>query len=815
MEEFMDVSRIEMRQEQLKKRVLRILVPILCVVVLMASIWGIALFNYTSNRRDALALSENLLQSLDRRIATEVRTFLEPASDMVKILDSTLKDPSYWEKRRVLAETLAIQMLKNIPQFSIFSFADTKGNYMMLKKMPDLSIHTKLIERDTSGVKVTWIRRSADGQEFKRVTTEGDEFDPRTRPWFIGALETSEVYWTDVYVFFTDKKPGINASKAFRDNGGRLIGVVGVDIELESLSQFLGSLQIGSSGKAMIIDESGGLVAFPEVRRMMKQKNGTLVPVKLNELDDPVLDRAFDRFRIEKVGYRELLVEEKKYINTVTSLQSTVGKNWSILLVVPADDFVGFVSHNYRRALFLSIGVLALASILAGLLIWQGLRADRNASLLLSRRREMEIQSQAFSDLSRNPAIFDPADTQALKDVTRIAAEAVGVRRVSVWQWQFGGRQLVCKDCYDRESGGHTSGAVLLQEDLPQLFEALFGEDSFSVTNTAHQPHTAELHRVYLNPLGCDGLLTVPISDEEKSRGTLWFEQEGSSHQWQPEEHSFAKAVAGLLALRLSGAQSQAPCAPSMDARVPVQSMRPKDANFEVGMFKEEITKKANTPLAHADPGMRLTTIMDLRRQAFRRAMEQHTSSPETIKADVFEDVSVLVIQFTDPLALAERIEGEMTTTAADYLINSLEEIASNCGIEYMKFMSDKLVCAAGFQHADNIEHPHAVTDLALKIQDKCIRLFENSSTILDFRIGIDTGTVIGSTVGREHQTYNFWGEAVQTAEMMAETGFKNEIQVSESTYRRLPPDYLFKMRGQYYLPDIGELYTYILTGRL
>ena len=811
----MDISRIDKRQAQLKRRVLRILVPIFCVMVLMAAIWGIALFNYTNNRRDALALSENLLQSLDRRIATEVRTFLEPASDMVKILESTLKDPSYWEKRRVLAGPLAIQMLKNIPQLSIFSFADTKGNYMMLKKMPDRSIHTKLIERDTSGVKVTWIRRSVEGQELKRETTEGDEFDPRTRPWFIGALETSEVYWTGVYVFFTDKIPGITASKAFRDNGGRLIGVVGVDMELESLSQFLGSLQIGKSGKAMIIDELGGLVAFPEVRRMMKQKNGALVPVKLNELDDPVLDRAFDRFRIEKVGYRELLVEEKKYINTVSSLQSTVGKNWSILLVVPADDFVGFVSHNYRRALFMSIGVLALASILAGLLIWQGLRADRNASLLLSRRKEMEIQSQAFSELSRNPAIFDPADIEALKDVTRIAAETVGVRRVSVWQWQFGGRQLVCEDCYDRESGGHTSGAVLVQEDLPQLFKALLGEDSFSVTNAAHQPYTAELHRVYLNPLGCDGLLTVPISDEEKSRGTLWFEQEGSSYQWQPEEHSFAKAVAGMLALRLSGAQSQAPCAPSMDARVPVQSMRPKDANYEGGMFKEKITKKANTPLAQADPGMRLTTIIDMRRQAFRRAMEQHTSSPEAIKADVFEDVSVLVIQFTDPLSLAERIEGEMTTNVADHLINSIEEIASNCGIEYMKFMSDQLVCAAGFQPADTIEHPHAVTELALKIQDKCIRLFENTSTILDFRIGIDTGTVIGSTVGREHQTYNLWGEAVQTAEMMAETGFKNEIHVSESTYRRLPPDYLFKMRGQFYLPDIGELYTYILTGRL
>lgn len=98
----------------------------------MATILGIAWFNYTHNRNDALALSEDLLRSLDRRIATEVDAFLSPASEIVRILHNTLKHPSYWDNRRVLGEPLAMQMLNTIPQLAIFSFADTKGNYMML-----------------------------------------------------------------------------------------------------------------------------------------------------------------------------------------------------------------------------------------------------------------------------------------------------------------------------------------------------------------------------------------------------------------------------------------------------------------------------------------------------------------------------------------------------------------------------------------------------------------------------------------------------------------------------------------------------------
>ena len=55
-------------------------------------------------------------------------------------------------------------MLKNIPQLAIFSLADIEGNYMMLKKMPDRSINTKIIERGKNGIKVTrsWIAYSID-----------------------------------------------------------------------------------------------------------------------------------------------------------------------------------------------------------------------------------------------------------------------------------------------------------------------------------------------------------------------------------------------------------------------------------------------------------------------------------------------------------------------------------------------------------------------------------------------------------------------------------------------------------------------------
>jgi adenylate cyclase len=88
-------------------------------------------------------------------------------------------------------------------------------------------------------------------------------------------------------------------------------------------------------------------------------------------------------------------------------------------------------------------------------------------------------------------------------------------------------------------------------------------------------------------------------------------------------------------------------------------------------------------------------------------------------------------------------------------------------------------------------------------------------NTPMEFRIGIDTGAVLGSPVGKEQKSFNIWGEAVRFASMMAKTGIPGAIQVSETTYRRLRSGYLFQARGRFYLPNIGETSTYILTGRI
>jgi adenylate cyclase len=802
------------RRRRLKRRLLRVVIPVGCVLFMIVTILSISAYGYYVNRRDVLVLSDDLLEALDRRIATQVHDYLVPASEMVKLAAGIVQDPSFGIDKDSEIEALAIQILRTYPQLTAFSIAGTRGDFLMPKKMPDGAIHTKNIEHSEAGRRVSWTRRDQQGKIVKVEESLDDSYDPRVRPWYIGAVKNKGLYWTDVYIFFSDQSPGVTASMPVYDQDEKLLGVLGVDIKLAEVSAFLAGLTIGRHGQALIIDKQGHLVAYPEIDRMLKEVAGKLQPVMLNELGDPVLDRAFSRFQIEGPGNRDLMVDNRRYLNTVSSLKSTVGRDWSVMIIVPEDDFVGFVGKNFRTILMMTSVIVILASLLAGLLVFQGLRADRNAKLVLDRKQELEAQSRAFSELASKAAMFDPADTESLGELTKIVSTAVTVRRTSAWHFVDDGKQLLCDDCYDRESSGHTQGTLLERDDYLQLFDALQQGEEIVISDAADDPMLSELYRVYLHPLGCRSLLAVPVTLDGQTAGTIWFEHEGKARVWGSEDISFARAIAGMLALRLAAEQKPETSLPVQEAGsdTTIDSVSVKKASAKSAPAGRS-ESSANLKPATSQPTGKASSTM-IRSDFLADIMVDRGYDRHKLRTDVFTDTTVFVLRFTDPLSLARDLGEGQTTTVVDQLICHLEDMVISNGIDYWKIMSDQIVCATGLGDDSNA-HTHTIADFALGIQHQCIGLFADLDERMEFRIGIDRGAVVGSTLGRHHKSYNIWGDAVTVALTMADTALAGSIHVSEAAYLRLRTSYLLRVRGSYYLKDVGEISTYLLTGKI
>ncbi|MFZ9932725.1 MAG: adenylate/guanylate cyclase domain-containing protein [Chthoniobacterales bacterium] len=90
-------------------------------------------------------------------------------------------------------------------------------------------------------------------------------FDARLRPWFQKAVASDGLVWLDPYDFVGGGR-GIGVSLAVRSPDGALIGVLGLDFELDDIAARLRKLADQTGGETMVFFPDGTLVASSEGR---------------------------------------------------------------------------------------------------------------------------------------------------------------------------------------------------------------------------------------------------------------------------------------------------------------------------------------------------------------------------------------------------------------------------------------------------------------------------------------------------------------------------------------------------------------------
>lgn len=757
---------------ELRRFWVRLGVPVGGVLLVIAAILAIVLYSHRVNRAGVLALSDDLLAGLQARIAQQVTNYLEPATRAARLARRMLAQKAVLDRNAAL-QAYAASALREIPQIDSFYIANDAGDFMLVRRGTGGGTDTKLIQ-NAPARHVEWIHRDASGTVTGTEQTPQDDFDPRTRTWYQGALKSSDVFWTGVYVFFTARVPGVTAAIRYHDPNGTDT-VFGVDITLDKLSRFLAGLHIGRTGRAVIFDDAGHLIAVPDTNpeHILRGQGDQLTTARLDQLGDPALTGAYDRFRVEGYGRRLIRVDGQP-IDSIAAPLPGAASHWSLLIVVPERDFTGFVATNSQRALALSLPVVLLTALLAALLVRQGLRADRTARLLLDRGKAVEQQSSAFAALARQPALFDPMNEAGPRQLTETLAELTAARRVSVWRMMDAGRKLRAEDAYERESAGHVSGLEFSRTELPQFFAALAAGELITSSDAANDPRTAELHRVLMQAFDSRAVTVMPVFSSETLVGAIML----VDAEHLDAARDFLLAAANMLAIRLSSGKHE----------------------------------ETSAPVPAAETSASPTILAGERNFTAELALRGLTT--DVIGADVLPSVAVMVIKFDDPAAIASHATND-SSVLADRIAEALQEIADAHALPYMKLVSQDVVAAAGLTPADSTAIVR-IADAALTARERCLELFEECGRPPAFHIGIDYGIAIGSHVGRNPRLFNLWGEAVRTAETMANSGpGAGTIQASEAAYRRLRQQFLFRPRGSFYIPRVGPALTFVLATRL
>ncbi|MBP9003361.1 MAG: PAS domain S-box protein [Candidatus Hydrogenedentes bacterium] len=205
-----------------------------------------------------------------------------------------------------------------------------------------------------------------------------------------------------------------------------------------------------------------------------------------------------------------------------------------------------------RRALAPLAFTILITLLVVVLLIEVELRRQRNlraAEAEAVRIRLKRLQALATASVSRAMASGDvPAFA---REISELAARAMGVERVGVWLFDAPRVTLVNVDTYLLSRDAHESGETMDGEAFRREWEVLETDRYFSALDATTDPRT-EGYQAYLSAHGIVSMLDAAV----RVRGELWgavcFEHTGARREWTEGEISFVCQVADQVALALA-----------------------------------------------------------------------------------------------------------------------------------------------------------------------------------------------------------------------------------------------------------------------
>lgn len=182
-----------------------------------------------------------------------------------------------------------------------------------------------------------WQFRSADWQLIgaKKASTR---YFPRARPWYSGGKQSISFAITSPYIFSSSKEPGITISCPLP--GG--IGVIGADLSLESLTDFLKEIPLTPNGAIVVLDQDHRILAHHSSKPIGKLKDmPVLTPVSKTGIPHLAALETFKVGTDHRTHARIMDVEEETFVFDVELYNAAPGSTFYICAFAPMRDFSG------------------------------------------------------------------------------------------------------------------------------------------------------------------------------------------------------------------------------------------------------------------------------------------------------------------------------------------------------------------------------------------------------------------------------------------------------------------------------------------
>ena len=310
-------------------------------------------------------------------------------------------------------------------------------------------------------------------------------FETRQRPWYVGAVEAGDLYFTGIELDASTDIPGLVCAAPVYANG-KLVAVVGADIFLYQISEFVND-STESGVIVCIVNQDGELIFSSNDEGTFKTSTSDTA-MDLRENANQELASFVTRALQGSTGLTTLTLYGKTYY-VCGSLLDTVG--WSVVSAVDKEltdtptksliadyekinaeaqeEYRSSAERSQRSLLFITVVILVLSS---------------GSALMLANKivKPVERMTQRIGEISGSDLAFEMEDTYRTKDEIEVLAESFATLSKRTLEYI----SQITKITAEKERiGAELELATRIQADmLPNIFPAFPEREEFDIYAT-------------------------------------------------------------------------------------------------------------------------------------------------------------------------------------------------------------------------------------------------------------------------------------------------------------------------------------------
>ncbi len=395
------------------------------IVPFVLQVFGIVgLVGYLSYKNGQNAvnnLTSQLLHRTNDLVTEHLNAFASSAQQMSQVNAHAAKIELYDPQDTKLAGTY---LWKQVQVFNISSvgYALESGLYIAANRWTKNEVVIDEISARTKGKNYTYAT-DRDGNRTKIIEVY-QNYKPLQESWYVDTVKAGKPIWSPIYNW--DQAPHFIAAsfnQPMLDQKGKSIGVIGVDLLLSQISDFLRQIKPSKSGQVLVIEHNGLLVAsstpgnpFKLIGGVAKRENILNSSNRLIQSTAIFLKKKHGNFNaINHSQQLKFNLDGAQQFLEVTPWKDDFGLDWLVIVVVPESDFMAQIDANNQTTLLLCLAALVIA-ILIGLLTarWiaqpilrlnvaaKGLaRGEWNQALALNRTDEVGELATSFNQMAQ------------------------------------------------------------------------------------------------------------------------------------------------------------------------------------------------------------------------------------------------------------------------------------------------------------------------------------------------------------------------------------------------------------------------------